>query len=143
LIKDKYVLDMTGLNFWAVLLVWLLNIGLGAYWYSPAGFGRLWSKLSGVDMMKLPKAEANKAIAFVALGALIQAYVLALVVRASNAATLIDGVVVGLVVWAGLTAAPTIGNTLYSRLGWKFWWLNSSFFLIVMVVGAAVLAVWR
>ena len=36
-----------------------------------------------------------------------------------------------------------IGNNLYSRLSWKFWWLNASFFLIVFVVGAGLLAVWR
>jgi hypothetical protein len=136
------VLDLTGLNYLAVLAVWLLNVGLGAYWYSPAGFGKLWSKLSGVDIMKLPKDEANKAIAFVALGALVQAYTLAVIVHSLQATTLAEGAAIGFVLWLGLTAATTIGNTLYSRLGWKFWWLNSSFFLIVMVIGAALLAVW-
>jgi hypothetical protein len=137
------MLDLSGLNYWAILVVWIINIALGAFWYSPVGFGKLWSKLSGVDMMKLPKDVANKAIAFVALGALIQAIVLGVIVNSLHATTLSDGVTIGIVLWLGLTAATTIGTTLYSRLSWKFWWLNSSFFLIVMAVGAGVLAVWR
>ena len=137
------MLDLTGLNYWAVLVTWFINMALGAFWYSPAGFGKLWSKLSGVDIMKLPKVEANKAIAFVALGALIQSFVLAVIVNSLHATTIGDGVAIGFLLWLGLTAATTIGTTLYARLSWKFWWLNSSFFLVVMVIGAGLLAVWR
>jgi hypothetical protein len=137
------MLELSGLNYWAVLVVWVLNMALGAFWYSPAGFGKVWSKLSGVDIMKLPKAEANKAIGFVALGALIQAVVLGAVVHSLHATALVDGLSIGFVLWLGLTAATTVGTTLYAQLSWKFWWLNSSFFLIVMVLGAGLLAVWR
>ncbi len=136
------MLELSGVNILAIIVAWLVNIVLGSFWYSPAGFGKLWSKLSGVDMMKMPKGEANKAIFSVAVSALIQTVVLATIVNSLGAETLKEAIILGFVLWIGFTAATTVGNNLYSRLGWKFWWLNASFFLIVMVANTVLLTVW-
>ena len=135
--------DPASLNPFAVLVAWLINMFVGAYWYSPAGFSNQWTKLTGIDIMKLPKNEANRALGFVAGSALVQAVGLALVVQALGARTIGDGLVTGLVLWAGLTAATTVGTTFYSERGWSFWWLNASYFLTVMSVNSIMLAVWR
>ncbi len=137
------MLELSNLNVLAIVIGWLIAIGLGSFWYSPAGFGKLWSKLSGVDMMKMPKELASKAIVSVIISSLIQVIALAIVVNSLNADTVSEGLAIGLLVWAGFTAATTVGNNLYSRLSWKFWWLNASFFLIVMPVNAVILAVWQ
>lgn len=137
------MIEFSGLNYWAILAVWFLTVVVGAWWYSPMGFQKLWSKLSGVDMMKMPKDAANRAIGLVALSAVAQSVVLAVIVHSLQLATAIEGLGAGLLLWFGFTAATTVGNTLYSRLSLKFWWLNASFFLVVMTVGAIILAVWR
>lgn len=137
------MLSVSDLNIFAIIVAWLVNIGFGAFWYSPAGFGKLWSKLSGVDMMKMPKDAANKAIGSVAVAALVQTVVLAMVVQALELDSVGQAVTTGLVLWAGLVAATTVGNNLYLRFSWKFWWLNASFFLIVMVVNTVLLTVWQ
>lgn len=137
------MLDLSGINYWAVLVAWVINMAVGAFWYSPLGFGKLWTKLSGVDILKLPQDEANRALGFVALFALVQSVALAIVVNSLHTTTFMDGLWLGLLLWFGLTAATTIGATFYSRRGWKFWWLNASFFLIVLVLGTILLAVWQ
>jgi hypothetical protein len=137
------MLEFSGLNYWAVLVAWLINIIVGSLWYSPIGFGKLWSKLSGVDMMTIPKDEANKAIGMVAISAIVQTFALAVVINSLSATSLTDGLKIGLLIWAGFTAATTIGNTLYSRLSLKFWLLNSGFFLVVITSGSVVLATWN
>lgn len=137
------MLELHGLNYLAVLVAWLINMGVGAFWYSPAGFGPLWSKLSGVNLLKIPKAEANRAIGFVAVSSLVQAWALALVLHSLHAANLADGLLIGLVLWFGFTAATTVGNTLYARQSWTFWWLNASFFFVVMVINSLLLTLWR
>jgi hypothetical protein len=116
---------------------------VGALWYSPMLFGKTWSKLSGVDIMKIPVNEANKILTFVALSGLVQAIVLAIVLNTFDVTTATNGFVAGLVLWLGFVAATTVGTTLYSRKSWKFWWLNSSYFLIVMCVNSVILAVWN
>ncbi len=46
------MLELSNLNPIAIIVAWVISIALGSFWYSPAGFGKLWSKLSGVDIMK-------------------------------------------------------------------------------------------
>jgi hypothetical protein len=72
-----------------------------------------------------------------------EALTLAVVIRSLDVTAATDGLVAGLVLWFGLTAATTVGVTLYSRRSWKFLWLNSSYFLLVMAVNAVILAVWH
>ena len=137
------MLDFNQLNYWAILVVWLVNVAVGAFWYSPAGFGKRWSKLSGVDMMKIPKDEANRTIGFVALFALVQSFALALIINSLHVTSAMQGLLVGLVLWLGFVAATTVGTTLYTRKSWQYWWLNSSFFLVVMAVNSVILGIWR
>jgi len=137
------MIEFSGLNVWAVLIVWVISVALGTFWYSPAGFGKLWSRLSGVNLMKTPQNEATRAIIFVVTSSLLQAFALGLMLNSLNVSGISDGVVASLVLWFGFTALTTVGNTLYQRQSWRFWWLNSSFFLITMVVGGIILSIWK
>jgi Protein of unknown function (DUF1761) len=137
------MLLVTHLNYAALVVGALVNIIVGALWYSPVGFGRAWSILTGLNMMDMPKAQANKAIAIVAGGAIIQTLALAVLIYSLNAHTALQGLSIGLLVWLGFTAATTLGDMLYSRRGWKLWWLNSSFFLLVQLADALILSKWR
>jgi len=141
------MLDLSGINLWAVLVAFIINVVVGSFWYSPAGFGKKWSKLSGHNLMKMPKDVANRAIAFVAVASLVQAVVLAIILNSLHVATgthpLTNGLVAGVVLWLGFTAATTVGNTLYMRQSWKLWWVNSSFFLVVMAINSVILAGWK
>jgi len=106
------MIEFSGLNIFAIVVAWVISVLVGTFWYSPAGFGKAWSKLSGVDLMKLPKDEANRSIIFVAVSSLLQALVLAIILNTIGSHTVSEGVVAGLVLWAGFTALTTIGNTL-------------------------------
>jgi len=131
--------DFEGLNILAIVIAFIVNVVIGAFWYSPAGFGKKWSKLTGVDMMKTPKEETNRAIIFVAISSLLQAFILALVLNTLAPATVFEAITSTLIIWFGLTAITTIGNTLYQRQSLKLWWINASFFLVVMVINAIVI----
>lgn len=135
------MLDISGLNVWAILVAWIFSVVLGSFWYSPAGFGKLWSKLSGVDMMKTPKEETTRAIMFVIASSLLQAIILGVILNSLAVSTVSEGIAASFVLWLGFTALTTIGNTLYQRQSWKFWWLNASFFLIVMLVNGTIFTI--
>ncbi len=135
--------DLGDLNYWAILVAWIFSIVLGSFWYSPAGFGKQWTKLSGVNIMKLPQDEANKAIGAVVVSSLFQALALAVVLQWVEPQNVAEGITVGLVLWLGFVTLTTVGVTLYQRKSFKFLWLNSSFFLIVLVVNSIILTVWK
>lgn len=137
------MLELGGINYWAVLVVWLLYMVVGAWWYSTAGFAKQWTKYTKIDILKIPTQQANKIIAAVAVSSLVQAFTLALVLNSLDVATVAEGLMAGLVLWFGLVTATTVGVTLYSKRAWGFLWLNSAYFLAVMAVGSVVLTVWR
>lgn len=137
------MLDFDEINYLAVLVAWIVSVVIGGFWYSPAGFGKQWSKLSGVDMMKTPKKETNRAIQFVAISSLFQVFALALLLNSLAVTGALNGLIVSLVLWFGFTALTTIGNTLHQRQSWKFWWLNASYFLVVMAINGIVLTIWQ
>lgn len=141
------MLDFNDINYWAVFVALIINLAVGSFWYSPAGFGKKWSKLSGSDIMKMPKEKANQSIMYVAASSIVQVVVLAAVLgslhvgASSHPAT--NGFVAGIVLWLGFVAATTVGNNFYMRKNWNFWWINSSFFLVVMAINSVILAVWK
>ncbi len=135
------MLEINDLNYLAILLAVLVNVGVGSWWYSPAGFGKKWTKYSKVDMMKSPKQETQRAIAVVFIGAIIQAVVLAVVLKSIQADTITEGLITSFILWLGFVAATSIGDDLYSRKGWSYWWINASFFLVTMLVNGAIIAV--
>lgn len=135
-------MEFSNLNLWAVVVAWIINCAVGAYWYSPAGFAKQWKKHTGIDILKIPEKEATRILGFVVLAGFIQALTLAVVIHSIGITTAMEGLVAGVVLWLGLTAATTVGVTLYSRRSWKFLWLNSSYFLLVMAVNSVILAIW-
>lgn len=137
------MLELEGINYLAVAVVWVIYMVIGAFWYSPMGFAKQWTKYTKIDILKIPTNEANKIIGFVALSALVQASALAIVLNSLGVDTIYEGIKAGLVLWLGFTAATTVGVTLYSRRSWKFLWLNSSYFLVVMTIGSIILAIWQ
>lgn len=137
------MLELVGLNYWAVLVVWLIYMAIGAYWYSPAGFAKQWTKYTGIDILKIPQDKATQILMFVALSALVQSFILGVTLHSLQVTNILHGVVVAMVLWLGFTAATTVGTTLYSKRSWSFLWLNSSYFLLVMTLGAIIFALWR
>ena len=137
------MLDFVGINYWAVAVAWIIFCAVGSFWYSPVGFGKRWSKLSGVDIMKLPQQEANRAIVYVVVSSLVQAFALAVVLNTMEVTSAVNGFIAGLFLAVGFTAATTIGVTFYSRKSWSFWLLNAAFFFVTMPINAAIIAAWQ
>ncbi len=44
------------INYWAVLVAAVVSMVIGALWYSPVLFGKLWMKYSGLSDKKLAEA---------------------------------------------------------------------------------------
>ena len=137
------MLDFSGLNYVAILLVWILYLAVGAFWYSPAGFAKKWTELTGIDILKLPQKQANAAIMNVAMSAIFQVVALAVVLNSLDVTNITNAIAVGFLLWLGFTTATTVGVTFYSKRDWRFIWLNSSYFLVVMILGSVIFTLWK
>lgn len=127
-------------NLTAVLVAGLINMVVGAIWYSKALFAKEWSKLVGRKIDEM--GDGAQGYVITALGALVQAWILAHFVFWANATTAVNGALVGFMIWLGFVAITQGVNTVFAGTRKKLWAINTGYFLVVLVINGALLAVW-
>ena len=130
------------INYLAVVVAAVVNMVVGALWYSPALFAKQWAALVGRKMEDLQK-NAAPGYVLTALGALVQAWILVHFVRWAQADTAVDGAIVGLWLWVGFVAVTQGVNTIFAGTRKKLWAINTGYFLVVLLINGALLAVWK
>jgi hypothetical protein len=135
------MLDMNDINYWAVLAAVIVNMLVGAAWYSPALFGKAWANLLGKKVGDMG-ANAGQGYAVSTVGAVIQSFILAVLVHNLNLTTAVKGAWLGLLVWLAFSAATTASDTVFSGRPWKLWKINTGYYLVVLLINGALLAVW-
>jgi hypothetical protein len=136
------------INYYAVLVVAIVNMILGFVWYGPL-FGKTWASMMGYNEQTMSEAKAKgmtKTYAIMAIGALVMSYVLAHAVVFAIAYTNITGVKGGLMGgfwnWLGFVAPVTLGTVLWDGKPWKLWAINAGYYLVVLLIGGMILATW-
>lgn len=133
------------INYLAVLVAAVVSMALGAFWYSPAGFGKQWATLMGWNEATLRskmKGKPTKEYAIAFVGSLVMAYVLAHFVGYAQATTLAEGLQAGFWTWLGFVATVTLSSVLWEGRPWKLYLLNNGYQLVNLLFMGAILAVW-
>ena len=129
-------------NLIAVLVAATANMALGAFWYSPAGLGKPWIKLSGFegkDMEKM-KEKGKKAYPVAFLQSLVLAAVLSVFVVA--APSLVWAAKIGLVLWVGFVATTMLNPVLWSEQPLQLYAINSTYHLVGIILMSLILVGW-
>ncbi len=108
----------------------------------PAVFGTQWSKLVGRKMEDMRK-NAALGYAITAVGAVIQAWILAHFVYYAQANTAVEGAIVGIWLWIGFVAITQGVNMVFAGTRKKLWAINTGYFLVVLIINGALLAAWK
>lgn len=128
-------------NYVAIIVAAIINLVLGFLWYGPL-FGRRWTALSNIT----PQQMASGGIAKTTLGsfivALIMFYVLSLVVDWTGAKSIGAGAGAGFWMWVGFVGTVMFNTVLYERRPVALYVLNTGYFLVSLLIGGALLAVW-
>jgi hypothetical protein len=139
------------INYWAVLVCGVASMVLGSIWFGPL-FGKMWQQMTGMDTMDpVKRDEAMKGVwksyilAFVA--ALVMAFVLdhsiifaQSYLKVSGMSAAIQGAVWS---WLGFVVPVTLAGVLWESRPWKFWVVNSSYYLIQLAIFALILVSWK
>lgn len=137
-------MDDITLNFAAILVAAIVNMVIGALWYSPLLFGNIW-----VKAMKFNKAElkADKymgvryAVAF--LMGLLMVFVLAHYVDANEATTPSMGAQAAFWPWLGFMVPVLAGDILWNSKPFSVFVINASHYLVALLTAGVILAVWQ
>jgi len=128
-------------NVWAVIVAAVINMVVGAAWYSRALFAKPWMKLTGRKNMD--GSGAGMSYAMTTAAALLQTFVLALLTVSLHVTDAWAGVCLGLWVWAGFAATTSISDYLFAGRSLKLWALNQGYYVVVLAVNGALLAAWK
>ena len=133
-------------NVWAVLVAWFAAMAIGMVWYGGI-FSKLWQRLHGYSDDKVKEMQAARP-PVVFLGGMLVSYLVLAAVFGILAATLrvqgpLEGILLGVMLWAGLAA--TIGFTAYlaSDQGIGCYVLDASYQLVFLIAMGAILGGWR
>lgn len=138
-------MNILDVNYLAVLVAAVVGMGIGAFWYSPAAFGKQWAAQMGWSESKL-KEHAKKmsgssyAIAFVTQ--LVMSFVLAQLIANIGVVSLTEAIMLSFWVWLGFIATTFMGSVLWEARSWQFYAINTAYQLVVIVVMSVILTLW-
>ncbi len=129
------------INWLAVLVVVIGSMALGFLWFGKALFGRQWMAAIGKTEEDLKRGQGAAMSVMVVLS-IVQMIVLAHVVSWVDAASFMDGLVAGLIVWVGFTLASGLMNGFFAQRKMAAVWIEQFYYGVLLAFGGGVLAVW-
>lgn len=136
---------MLVVNLWAVLLAGIMNMVLGALWYSPLLFGKKWMRIIGWTEkdMEGKKEGMEKAYALSFLGGLLMAFVMAHFVKYTGAKNVLEGAQTGLWIWVGFVITTSLGGILFEGRKKGLYYINNAYHLVSLTLMGIIFAVWQ
>jgi hypothetical protein len=139
-------IDLTAINWWAVLVATVATFLLGGLWYSALS-GKLWARMQGWtdEQVKQIQANMNPAIFFggMLISYFILAVVVALLVINLDLRTAVGGATLGLLLWLGPAAAIHMTGHLASNKPIGAFLIDTAYHFLYLVGMGVLLAIWR
>ena len=130
-----------GVNYVAVIAAAIAAVLIGIAYSGLAGLGDRLAKMYGMTPRGGPPSLMQLAVGIVV--GLVNAWVLALFSLNLRGSSLADGVLLGVLVWVGFGATFKAAQVAFEGRSWNGWFLTGVHDLIVQVVVAAIVTVWR
>lgn len=143
---------MYDINYWAILVSAIAFFFLGSLWYTKILFGNAWIESMGKTMEELEKEKADsnmtKSFVIMFIASLLMAFVMAHFVDFMAAALpesneLYVGLWTGFWVWAGFIASYVLTAVAFEDRPWKYYFINTGYWLVGTLMMGAILSVWK
>ena len=133
------------INYLAVGVAALATVFIGAVWYSPLLFHRLWVKAHGYSEEKVEQMRKTAGRAFMVslFCYVVMAFVLAVLVSWTGVSTVPQGAFLGFLVWIGFLATLGLTAHMFSEKRLSTYLLDAGYQLVYALVMGVILAAWR
>ena len=144
-------MDMSTINWWAVLRAGLSAFVVGGIWYSPGLFGSAWMKDSKLNEEDIKKGNKGKIFGFTAIFSLVMAANLAMYLADGNSTCPIGCYQKTDLAW-GTTAGFLAGiwtfcaiaiHSLFELKSWRHIFINGGYSLVALTLMGAIIGLWR
>ena len=142
-------MDISSINWLAVLACVVVAMVSGALWYNPKVFFNTWWTGIGKSEDATPGNEnMGMTWALTVFSAFVQAVAMSLMVPAMGSLMTIgtnagSGALTGFMLWLGFIAPTYLVNKLFAGHGFKVWGIEVGNHLINFVLFGAILGAWR
>ncbi len=139
-LEENYMLDFTGLNWFAILAATAAGFMLGGIWYGPL-FGKAWMNALGKTEADIQPSPTPFVISFIT--ALIAAIVLSALIHNLGFTSVLDGVVLGLLVGVGFIATAMGSDSAFCGWGLPLFLIQSGYRISYSVIMGVILTAWQ
>jgi hypothetical protein len=134
-------MDMSIINWLAVVVCVVIAMISGFIWYHPKLFYPAWKEGIG---RSAERANPNPLIyLFTLIAAFVQAASVALLINLMGSTTLASGALAGFMLWLGFVAPTNLVNKLFAGQGFKVWAIESGNHLLNFLLFGAIIGAWR
>lgn len=134
-------MDISQLNYVAILVAAAVTFLLGGLWYSPILFASAWMREAGLSEAQTRQANMARLFGLSGLAALVMAFNLAAFIGPK--ASLGFGVFAGLAAGLGWVAMSLGVIYLFEQRSFKLWLINSGYQVLSFSVMGAILGAWK
>ncbi len=144
-------MEMSSINWLAVLVAGLSAFVIGGIWYSPGLFGKAWMKDSNLTEEDIKKGNKGKIFGFTAIFSLLMAVNLAMFLAdtpaecTGNCARITDvswGATAGFLAGIWTFCAIAI-HSLFELKSWRLIFINGGYSLVALTLMGAIIGLWR
>ncbi len=138
-------MDLSNINFWAVIVATLSTFVVGWLWYGPM-FGKAWMSAVGISEEEVEKGNMSKIFGLTFIFELIMAFNLAMFLTGSPEAA--ESITAGIGAFYGFLAGfgwvffALAVNSLYEQKSWKYIFINGGYWTVSFTVMGLILGAW-
>jgi hypothetical protein len=141
-------MDFSAVNWLAVIVCVVVSMISGSLWYNPRTFFPIWWKGIGKENQAPGMQNMGMTWTLTVLSSFVQAVAMALMVNAmgslmTGGPNLVNGAMIGFMLWLGFIAPTYLVNKLFAGHGLKIWAIEVGNHLVNFVLFGAILGAWR
>jgi hypothetical protein len=135
-------MDFSTLNWLAILVSALAFFGLGAIWYTPAVFGKMWMQETGVTKEAAQKANMPKIMGLTLLFSFIMALNLALFMNSPEIGVT-EGAMYGFFTGFGWVAMAIFVTGQYEFRSTRYMLIHAGYNIVGLTIMGTILGAWK
>ncbi len=137
-------MDVSTINWLAVLVAGISAFVVGGIWYSPALFGKAWMKQNNLSLEEIQKGNKGKIFGWAFIFTMIAAANLAMFLAdsPSQKTDVSWGAIAGFL--AGLWVFCFVAiHGLFEHRSWKVIFINGGYSIVALMLMGAIIGLWR
>ena len=128
-----------GVNYLAILVAAIAAVAIGIVYYGVLGVGDRQSRILGTSPVRPGPIQGATGVVV----GLVNAWVIAVLSLSLGAASIVDAVSLGTLLWLGFGATFKAAQVAFERRPWAVWIFQGVHDLIVEIVVAVIVTLWR